>query len=70
MATAPQNVAIESCAQIQIGEQEGDGRHVADEPAHWPGEFFDERWCRNDLVGARQLGLLIDIDHLQCAVVL
>jgi hypothetical protein len=44
-------------------------RHVADEPAHWSWKSFDECWRRNDLVGARHLGSLTDIDHFQCAAI-
>ena len=40
--------------QVQLDEQAGDVRQVADEPAHRPGEFLDERRGRDDLVVARQ----------------
>ena len=42
-------------------------RQVADEPAHGPGKFFDQRRGRDDLMGARQAGLLVDIDYLELA---
>ena len=55
--------------QIQLGEQAGGVQQVADEPAYRPWKFFDERRGRDDLVVARQVGLLIDVNHFQFAVV-
>ncbi len=56
--------------QIQPDKQAGGVRQVADEPAHRPGEFPDERRGRDDLAVARQDGLLIDVNHFQFAVAL
>jgi len=45
-------------------------KQVADEPARRQGNFFDERRGRDNLVVARQFGLLIDVDHFQFVVIL
>ncbi len=52
-------------AEQAIGVQE-----TAEEPSHGPGKLLDERGGGDDLVVARQLGLLIDVDHLQLVVIL
>jgi hypothetical protein len=44
------------CVKFQLDEQAGGVQQIADEPAHRPGKFFDERRGRDDLVVARQLG--------------
>ena len=56
--------------QIQTGEKAGDVDQVADEPAHRPGKFLDERRGRDDLVGPGHFRLLVDVDHLQLAATL
>ena len=56
------------CYQVQLDEQVGDVRQTADEPAQRRWEFYDERRGRDDLVRARQFGLLIDVNHFQLAV--
>jgi hypothetical protein len=57
------------CDRVQFFEQAGCVQQPADEPARRPWKIFDERWGCDDLVIARQVGLLIDVNHFQPAIV-
>jgi hypothetical protein len=51
--------------QIDAYKQPFRIRHVADEPPQGQGEFLDERWGGDNLLPLGQLGLLVDVDHLE-----
>src|SRR4030042_2472193 len=53
------------CFQINAYKKPFRIRHVADEPPEWRGEFLDERWGGNNLLSLGQLGLLVDVYHLE-----
>jgi hypothetical protein len=55
--------------QAQLAELAGDVQQIADEPAHWPGKFLDKRRGRDNLMRARQVRLLIDVNHFERAIV-
>src|SRR5262245_37728949 len=52
-------------ADVEAEEDPVHGRQVADDPAKGEGEFLDQRWCGDDLLAAREFGLLIDVHDLE-----
>ena len=57
------------CDQVQIDKEAGDVQEIADETADRKWELFDERGGCDDLVIAREVGLLINIDHFEFAII-